>query len=563
MLNSTQHLSEAGIVIGVTGHRNLIESELPHLRQVVRQFFEQLQSEYPALPLSLLSPLAAGADQLVASVALELNIPVVALLPIPLDMYREDFDCKTELAQFETLLAQCQLLELSLIHADNNADITDAKHARNLQYAQVGIFTSSHCHILLALWDGSDNGYLGGTAQVVSYHLHGSMPGAIDRRQSATVTLGLDEETLVYHIPTGRQNQPLITHKKCQWLTSANGISFYEKLPSGFATQFSRQAEFSHDRIQYRERIDSDIPHIDSDCPIHRQFVDADWLATTYRRRMSRILMITYLLAALMGYSFIVYSDVMAKEVMIYLFLLFFLIGVGINSVAKRREWHRQYIDYRALAEGLRVQSYWRRAGIKDTNRPSFAHDNFLQKQDVELGWIRNVMRAVSLDGMLHSLNPKSDNIDQVVNEWIGSSDSLGQLAYYSATSEKRARHHRRNQWLAASCLWVGISISVLLVVFAHSLDGIAQNLMVAMMGVLSVTAAVHEAYAYKKADKELIKQYRFMARIFIAAKGRIEKSTTDEEKRRVLRTLGEAALAEHAEWTLMHRERPLENSKL
>jgi hypothetical protein len=34
-------------------------------------------------------------------------------------------------------------------------------------------------------------------------------------------------------------------------------------------------------------------------------------------------------------------------------------------------------------------------------------------------------------------------------------------------------------------------------------------------------------------------------------------------ERRQILRTLGEAALAEHAEWTLMHRERPLEHSRI
>jgi hypothetical protein len=53
------------------------------------------------------------------------------------------------------------------------------------------------------------------------------------------------------------------------------------------------------------------------------------------------------------------------------------------------------------------------------------------------------------------------------------------------------------------------------------------------------------------------------MVRIFSAAKSRLEKSRSVEEKRRILRTLGEAALAEHAEWTLMHRERPLDNSKI
>jgi hypothetical protein len=68
-----------------------------------------------------------------------------------------------------------------------------------------------------------------------------------------------------------------------------------------------------------------------------------------------------------------------------------------VASVARRRGWHRKYLDYRALAEGLRIQSYWRRAGISLTRDHAFAHDDFLQKQNVELGWIRNVMRASGL----------------------------------------------------------------------------------------------------------------------------------------------------------------------
>jgi len=79
----------------------------------------------------------------------------------------------------------------------------------------------------------------------------------------------------------------------------------------------------------------------------------------------------------------------------------------------------------------------------------------------------------------------------------------------------------------------------------------------------LSVAAAVHEAYAYRKADKELIKQYRFMQRIFSAAQRRLTICKAVGEQRQILRTLGEAALAEHAEWTLMHRERPLEHSRI
>ena len=298
-------------------------------------------------------------------------------------------------------------------------------------------------------------------------------------------------------------------------------------------------------------------------CPIHALFHVADWLATTYQRRVANVLLATYLLAALMGFSFIVYSDVSNQDVMLYLFLLFFTIGVVVSTLAARREWHRKYIDYRALAEGLRVQSFWRRAGIVDIATPSFAHDNFLQKQDVELGWIRNVMRGASLDGMLVPVIAGPEQVAAVIEDWVGSIDSSGQLAYYANTAARRTRLHARDTLIADACLWTGIGISVVLAVSAHRIEGSLQNWMVATMGVLSVAVAVHEAYAYKKADKELIKQYRFMQSIFSAARHRLKTATGLRDQRRILRMLGEAARAEHAEWTLMHRERPLEHSRI
>jgi hypothetical protein len=57
--------------------------------------------------------------------------------------------------------------------------------------------------------------------------------------------------------------------------------------------------------------------------------------------------------------------------------------------------------------------------------------------------------------------------------------------------------------------------------------------------------------------------QYRFLGGFFSAARRRLKDCADLAEQRQVLRTLGEAALAEHAEWTLMHRERPLEHSRI
>jgi hypothetical protein len=82
-------------------------------------------------------------------------------------------------------------------------------------------------------------------------------------------------------------------------------------------------------------------------------------------------------------------------------------------------------------------------------------------------------------------------------------------------------------------------------------------------MGVLPLVAAIREAYAQKRAEKELIKQYLFMARIFRNARRARDRRLRRDKRRQILKALGDAALEEHAQWLLMHRERPLEHGGL
>ncbi len=82
-------------------------------------------------------------------------------------------------------------------------------------------------------------------------------------------------------------------------------------------------------------------------------------------------------------------------------------------------------------------------------------------------------------------------------------------------------------------------------------------------MGFLPLAGALREAYANKKADHELIKQYNFMYRIFSKAKRQLDDALDDVERRLILRALGQAALDEDAEWILRQRERPLEQGKV
>jgi len=558
------------LVVGITGHRDLPPADVPAIKAQVRAFFLDLADRYPHLPVVVLSSLAEGGDQIAAQVALDLGLRVIAPLPLPVALYREDFGSAGGLVAFEQHLQRAEILELPLRHGIDIEAAAQHGPARDRQYAQAGIFVSSHCHVLLALWDGRKSDRLGGTAQVVRFHLQGELPGAIERRRDTTLALlGLDEETIVHHLPVRRGTSEIAPTLEGRWLTAKDEVVAHSTMPETFDRMFRRQMEFNADCRKYAEAMATDraapetanaTPFV---CPIHRLFATADWLARIYQQRVNRVLRIVYLLAAAMGFTFFLYTHIATHYLIINLFLVFFLGGMGVVLVSRRREWQRKYLDYRALAEGLRVQSYWRRAGISDLHSPAFAHDNFMHRQDSELGWIRNVMRSASLEGLLVPVVAGEAEIDAVIGEWIGNSSGEGQLAYFAAATSRRERMHRRAEVAGLWCLWAGVGISAVLAVFSRWFQPNLQHMLVSSMGILSVAGGVHEAYAYKKADKELIKQYHYMQRIFGAARRRLAGCRNVHEKRQVLRTLGEAALAEHAEWTLMHRERPLEHSRL
>jgi hypothetical protein len=272
---------------------------------------------------------------------------------------------------------------------------------------------------------------------------------------------------------------------------------------------------------------------------------------------------LTYTLAALMGIAFTFYAHLPAQDFMIYLFLLLFASGGAVATLARYRGWHRKYLDYRALAEGLRIQSYWRRADISANADHEFAHDNFLQRQNIELGWIRNVMRAAGLHAAKPPPASSRTALADVIAEWVGESGKSGQLHYYERKTVERTGLHHVTEAIGSLSLWGGVAISVFLAAFVRELSQETKTILVMVMAMLSIMAAVREAYAYRKADKELIRQYRFMQRIFTSARAALDRTQDPVLQRQILLSLGDAALTEHAEWTLMQRERQVEHSKL
>jgi hypothetical protein len=562
--------------VGVTGHRDLVSSEVGLIRERLSRFFETLAKDFPDLPLQLITPLAEGGDQLAAEVALAMDIPIVAVLPMVQTEYERDFSTAAALENFRRLLAHSdELIVLPPVAGDLESPYSE--HERALQYAQLGVFTSDHCQVLLALWDGKLGENIGGTGHVVKYHLTGVMDGFEGDPTPASL-LADNENDLVHHIvcsrdrPSGKAGAGF-GPGEAFWFSSRPEVERSATLPDTYREQLDKLQRFVRDwhekRDVVRQRSSSLLERPPAlELPTGAQLTDrlfqvADGLAVHYQLRVASSLRAIHVLAVLMGLVFLVYSEFDGPRLMVLAFLGLFFVGVALYVIGNSHEWHRKYLDYRTLAEGLRVQLYWNLSGVVEKEWAGFAYDNFLLKQDIELGWIRHVMRQASMY-RLRGVSPDSEWMPWVISEWIGEPGSgNGQLHYYTRNEVQNTLRYRRTQRLGTACLWLGIATAGLLFLTHPMTTEEQRNLLLIMMGVLPLVAGVWDAYSYKKAERELIRQYGFMRRVFTKARSLLDSSDSDRFNRKVLRALGRAALDEGAEWLLMHRQRPLEHGRL
>jgi hypothetical protein len=555
--------------IGVTAHRDLSHADEASLERQVRQLFSSLQQEYPDLPLTLLNPLAPGGDMLVARVALDMGITVEVPLPMPLEIYEKDYSTPELLDEFRRLCKLGTVFELPLASGTSTDDILDYGVPRNLQYARMGTYIASHSHILLALWDGQESDAVGGTASLVNFQLSGEMIGLAEERRAEHLLADRDID-IVYHIHCPRQNG-VATESQGHWLSrssSSDGVLLPERYRATFTymQDFQRDISHHHEAIQTGRDsllVDPQMENSPELAEINDIYSCADWLAIYYRKLVLRELALTHGLAVLMGLSFITYSEYMQFFFLLPAFLLCFFGAWLLNKVANKMQWHRKYLDYRALAEGLRVQFYWSLANVDNFQSTAIAYDNFMQKQDMELAWIRHLMRGIG--GTERSGGRRIERgVDLAIKHWIGDAGGeTGQLGYYKLASHNRERKLRQNVFYGEVTLWSGISIAIILLFVGQSLDDLPTNILLILMGVLPLMAGVREAYAYKRADKELTKQYQFMRKTFTRARLKLESAADKDGQKLVLHALGEACLEEHSEWILIHRERPLEHAGL
>lgn len=595
---------ELPLLVGVTGHRDLRreKEDVKRLEKEVGEVLDEINQRMPNTPIIIVSALAEGADRLVARVGVKRGCRLVAPLPMPPEIYKKNFKDDESRVEFDELLKQADpWFELSEGRVENpDGD-------RETCYELVGAYLAQSCQVLIALWDGVDSGKRGGSSAVIKYALEG-VPADLDLllNGAGVPRAGdLDEPdgcVVVHHIYTPRvSGQPPVDP-----LPESKRLFPKSKLPEERVKERFTRIAIYLDHFNTELKGFGDHSPVDSKkgagllgskaeedaLPgnlrrLREQYALTDALAIDFQKRTTRaqdrLLVFTWLAIG----AFALYSSVAgippfwsAALLLIFLAYLAWLLFAGRDAdrpaLARLCRFlrldrlfrfllddpQREFLDYRALTEALRVQFYW-----SLTSLPDRVEDHYLRQHRTELDWIRVTLRVARLlrDNFqiarpVNSASIPPERLQQARANWVE-----GQGSYFAETANrdkaKMAKINRQIRWL----LWLtSAATSALLFWLIASNKEPVEPYRGALILVAVLAPAAAGLFKYqmdREAVSEQKKRYERMSILHqIAAdrlKDRINANQADEA-RRLLRLIGQEALAENANWVMLRRDRPV-----
>ena len=499
------------LLVGIIGHRVFPDEYRRDLEAELSQALDEIRTLMPNTPVILVSSLAPGADRLGVQVGLAKDMEFIVPLPFEKEVFEQDFPDSID--EFETLLAQAKT---SFVATESGFS----------GYEGASRWIARHCQIIIALWDGEQEAPApGGTAHTVRLrHLVGE--------SGHTLSSVADYLGPVLHIHCPRNSGE--NRRKPQWIWPSDADAQTNSLEQLLLplNEFNKEAG-NVDRESVYDSLKQLPEQLSIEFSLSRAFALADTLAIARQRRFQYTLNVSVVLAII---SYMVQQAwvTTSGRIAASMFLTSALLVIYLSTRARNLE---RYLEYRALAEVLRIACFWRLAGVATT--PT---DRFLNQHWGNLRWVRSAVNALWIPDI--SVKP---DLGLVKTHWIDD-----QQAYYEKRSTASGLAARRSRWLTNLCF----SASVILAWFGAvwSEWGFATTIGSGML-LLLVGAISH--YAHTRGWEEDASRYRSMAAPFFWCQ--LIWQHVDEKTRRVLvQQLGGECVAELSNWLLTHRNRPI-----
>jgi len=458
------------IWVGVTGHRKL--GDLERLSLEIERILERIRRMAPSAPttpvrLGIVSPLAEGADRLVARAVLrDYDGALEAALPMAPDDYAKDFTTDASRQEFFSLLDQARMIA-----------VTPSTDNREEAYAQVGQYVVERCDVLVALWDGLPPRGVGGTADIVA--------------------LAREQEVPLFLVDTGDSSAHTL-HQEGGGLPERDFLEFdafnrAKLAPEAFASEvgritdhlLERGSQAGLDRAAVQPYLAWSVPHL----------VRADLLARWHQRRylqLGNLLFgIAFLAVAIAAVQSLFPTDrwlVLVEALLMVVLLMTVVYG-------RRRRLHARWISYRRLAERFRIALFQGVCALGQNRLVGWERIDIDPSRDwgrrlFEEAWITRPLEAkATLDFVALR--------QFLVRAWLED-----QLDYHDRTRRRNERRERRLSRAIAPLF--GLTLAVALARAFQLVGSGGQNVLLLLS---TITPALATALSGIRAQREYLQQ--------------------------------------------------------
>jgi len=360
----------------------------------------------------VVSALAEGADQWITDEALELGYDLQCPLPFPREEYEQDFENPKAKAEFQRLLKRASaVLELD---GQVNRDPAGVRKPSSAAYEAVGRALLNQTDLLVAVWDGKPSQGRGGTGAVAADALQRGIPmvwviwsspdtwvlrlpewrlvqrsadiqGDTERLKEQVQSLLLppaEPDTAEQGRPTTKREQYFDETRKHGnalhgwwqvFLSLSTGEIFtwtrFKALLAGApfrVRDFEEATRADWEKEAERSLLDTHQPHAAAprlaaliDASYLRHYAWANRLSVYYANLYRSAFVVSYLLAAAAVFLalFATAAGLTFERGLIFTAfeLLAILTILALTSYGRHRHWHERWVDYRMLAERLRL----------------------------------------------------------------------------------------------------------------------------------------------------------------------------------------------------------------
>lgn len=584
--------------VGVTGHRptGLAGIDAPLLDERIGEMLELVSrvardahadagdaylAQVPCL--RIVSAVAEGVDRIVAEAARARGFELQIVLPFGRDDYAQDFATPHSRAQYEALLAAAA----TVLELDGTRAAADAA------YEAVGRMVAAQCDVLLAIWDGEPPRGKGGTAQIVAeaarleipvIWIHAKPPhraGALIADEGGALRdVGVErivERLMRLLVPPARADGDMHGHRADVraeyfrerqprlllplgwiWRTFMDVVELHPRRPQVRLPNFERAAAAEWERewataprlpVGVTEAIDR---------AVRSHYAWADGLAGYYANLYRSAFVVNYLLGvmavflALLGLA-VGWEAGGGRDRLRILLTIGVIVLILLNTrIGTWRRWHERWIDYRMLAESLRLFRFLAPLGrVPPFSRPP-AHSAY---GDPTSSWMVWHLRAVVRDVGLRSARFEQAYLEAcrvLLHDVL-----LGeQVRYHRRTAERFERIDRMLRALGV------VTFGGVLVVLVAALLGVHNGWLTLSEAVLPALGGALAAIRGQAELERLVKRSAAMSlhlRRFAAELEGLGPEPASGSLARVADAAARVMIAEHLDWRVVFKERPLE----